>query len=147
MENQEEPIFTTNRSIKRARLMLKIMLLIIPLGVGLSIYMSDPHNDVLPVALLFTCGAFLVLLFSGYTTVIGLRIYSDRLEITTPFSENTYQWEQVRAPGFWDNMNPGRFDIHIKGVFLPYIYAYSPWSKRDELAIPLILNRIPERRD
>jgi hypothetical protein len=147
MENQEEPLFTTNRSIKRARLMFKIMSLIIPPGIGLFMYLENTDNDRLFSALFCMCFSFLVILVTGYTTAIGLRIYTDRLEIITPFSENTYQWEQVRAPGFWDNMNPGRFDIHIKGVFLPYIYAYTPWCKRDKAAIPLIIERISKRRD
>lgn len=151
MESQEEPLFATDRrSIKRTRQIFKMMIPVIPPGIGLVIYLANTDSDRLWAALIFTCGVFLILLFTGYTTVIGLRIYEHRFEITTLFSENTYRWEQVRTRGFSDRLNtfinPYRLDIYIKGVFLPYIYAHPPWSKRDKTAIPLILERIPKRR-
>lgn len=72
--------------------------------------------------------ALAIVLANGYRTVIGVRVYSDRLQIITPLDRQEFPWSRVTLMRF-----PAIFmcaSVQIKGKRSPFSMIFLPSELR-----------------
>lgn len=111
---------TSQRSIRAWRLYWWVVMAAGPIGMfGLVVFLGGP----VAVAIAFAASACGIMLLNGLRTVIGLRIWRDRLHVITPLSDRELRWDELQVRYY-----VVRLDMYAPRALWPYMYA-PLWGK------------------
>ena len=114
---------TSHSTIRNLRAFFWAVMLTGPPGLAAASFLTQRS---LGIAMLMLVGGYLIMLLNGFRTVIGVRLYGDRLQIITPLAEPEFRWDRVRVkkyPAFCL-----RTDIYVSGKLWPFMWG--TWGER-----------------